>query len=288
MGEVQQTTGASAPNQLHLHTGVNSQGKETLTQSLALRQLVDSHAGTHGNVAQGHRKTPSFKEIKRFHPEADPRGVWDTALVLGGSPCSLGMAAPGWSARSILPSVKGSSTAVSASSSASPKAPALITASASASEPQLLQVEGFLPQLTVLYDGGCPLCLREVRLLQRRDGPRGRLAFVDINAPDYDSSRLGGISYRQAMGRIHAIAADGTVLRDLEVFRRAYQLVDLGWLYAPTRWPLLRPLADAVYGFWARHRLRWTGRPDLDALCRDRQSCAVNPSPPSAQEALKP
>ncbi|MEB3361310.1 MAG: DUF393 domain-containing protein [Synechococcaceae cyanobacterium] len=152
-------------------------------------------------------------------------------------------------------------------------------------------VEGFrsqLPQLTLLYDGGCPLCLREVRLLQRRDGKRGRLAFVDINAPTYESSRLGGISYRQAMGRIHAIAADGTVLRDLEVFRRAYQLVDLGWLYAPTRWPLLRPLADALYGFWARHRLRWTGRPDLDTLCRDRQSCAVNPSPPSAQEALKP
>ena len=144
------------------------------------------------------------------------------------------------------------------------------------------------PQLTLLYDGGCPLCLREVRLLQRRDGQRGRLAFVDINAPDYESSCPSGIGYRQAMGRIHAITADGTVLRDLEVFRRAYQLVDLGWLYAPTRWPPLRPLADAVYSFWARHRLRWTGRPDLDTLCRDRPSCTVNPSPHAAEEALKP
>jgi predicted DCC family thiol-disulfide oxidoreductase YuxK len=142
--------------------------------------------------------------------------------------------------------------------------------------------------LTVLYDGGCPLCLREVRLLQRRDGQRGRLAFVDIDAADYDPSRWCGIGYRQAMGRIHAIAADGTVLCDLEVFRRAYQLVDLGWLYAPTCWPLLRPLADAVYGFWARQRLRWTGRPDLDQLCRDRQSCGVPASALGSLEVLRP
>ena len=151
-----------------------------------------------------------------------------------------------------------------------------------ATAPDPPRVSGVEPQLTLLYDGGCPLCLREVAWLRRRDGQRGRLAFVDIDASDYDPSRHGGIDYRQAMGRIHAIAADGTVLRDLEVFRRAYQLVDLGWLYAPTRWPGLRPLADAVYDFWARHRLRWTGRPDLDQLCGDRQSCGLKPPAPSS------
>lgn len=144
-----------------------------------------------------------------------------------------------------------------------------------------------LPQLTLLYDGACPLCLREVRLLQRRDRQRRRLAFVDIDAADYDPSRYGGVSYRQAMGRIHAIRDDGTVLRDLEVFRRAYELVDCGWLYAPTRWPLLRPLADAAYGFWARIRLRLTGRPDLEQLCRDRDACRVKPPVLSQPEPLQ-
>ncbi|MFN7898777.1 MAG: thiol-disulfide oxidoreductase DCC family protein [Synechococcaceae cyanobacterium] len=147
---------------------------------------------------------------------------------------------------------------------------------------------GLGPQLTLLYDGGCPLCLREVSLLRRRDGRQGRLAFVDIDAPDYDASRHAGITYRQAMGRIHAIAADGTVLCDLDVFRRAYQLVDLGWLYAPTQWPLLRPLADAAYGFWARRRLGWTGRPELDQLCRDRQACGPHPPALSSPEASRP
>jgi predicted DCC family thiol-disulfide oxidoreductase YuxK len=34
--------------------------------------------------------------------------------------------------------------------------------------------------LTLLYDGACPLCLREVKFLKRRD-LHGRLAFVDID-----------------------------------------------------------------------------------------------------------
>lgn len=125
--------------------------------------------------------------------------------------------------------------------------------------------------LTLLYDGGCPLCLREVTFLSQRDqrlhAAAPLLAFVDIDAPDYDPAAHGGVSYREAMGRIHGLRADGTVLRDVAVFREAYRLVGLGWLYAPTKWPLLRPLVDGAYGQWARWRLRLTGRPDLDQLC---------------------
>ena len=88
------------------------------------------------------------------------------------------------------------------------------------------------PALTLLYDGGCPLCVREVDFLQRRDQrlhpANPQLAFVDIDAADYDPALHGGISYRQAMGRIHAIEADGTVLRDVDVFRAAYRLINLG------------------------------------------------------------
>ena len=127
------------------------------------------------------------------------------------------------------------------------------------------------PALTVLYDGGCPLCVREVRFLKQRDqnhnGTTPQLGFVDIDALDYNPSQWAGIDYRKAMGRIHAVAADGTVLRDVTVFRRAYELVGLGWLYAPTRWPLIGPLADAAYGIWARWRLVLTRRPSLEQLC---------------------
>ena len=127
------------------------------------------------------------------------------------------------------------------------------------------------PQLTLLYDGGCPLCVREVSFLRRRDQrlhPQApRLAFVDIDAADYDPAAYGGISYRQAMGRIHALKPDGEILRDVAVFRAAYRLLGLGWLYAPSAWPVLATLADVLYGLWARWRLPLTGRPSLEALC---------------------
>ena len=132
------------------------------------------------------------------------------------------------------------------------------------------------PELTLLYDGGCPLCLREVRFLQGRDR-QGRLAFVDIDAADYDPSRHEGIDYRQAMGRIHAISASGDVVTDVAVFRTAYRLIGLGWLYAPTRWPLVGPLVDALYGWWAAKRLQLTRRPSLDQLCDSR--CDITTAP---------
>lgn len=124
-------------------------------------------------------------------------------------------------------------------------------------------------ELTLLYDGGCPLCLREVSFLRRRDQHK-RLAFVDVDAADYKPEAWAGISYRQAMARIHAIRPDGTVLTNVAVFREAYRLIGLGWLYTPTTWPVLGSAVDAAYGIWARFRLALTGRPSLDRLCQDR------------------
>ncbi|MCP9838567.1 DUF393 domain-containing protein [Cyanobium sp. N.Huapi 1H5] len=142
-----------------------------------------------------------------------------------------------------------------------------------------------MAELTLLFDGGCPLCLREVNTLRRRDQGVGRLAFVDVNDPAYDPARHGGITYAEAMGRMHALRSDGEVIRDVEVFRQAYGLVGLGWLYAPTGWPLLRPLVEALYGLWARWRLAITGRPSLEVLCRGRcaipSSAAVEPQTPA-------
>ncbi|MFM7515056.1 MAG: thiol-disulfide oxidoreductase DCC family protein [Cyanobium sp.] len=144
-----------------------------------------------------------------------------------------------------------------------------------AADPALPSAAGPDPtELTVLFDGACPLCCREVRLLRRRDqqhnGSSPRLAFVDIDAADYTPANFGGIDYRRAMGRIHAIRADGTVVSDLAVFRQAYGLVGLGWLLAPSGWPGLAWLADAAYGLWARWRLPFTGRGNLEQVCQER------------------
>jgi predicted DCC family thiol-disulfide oxidoreductase YuxK len=113
--------------------------------------------------------------------------------------------------------------------------------------------------LCILYDGGCPLCRREIRFLERLDRGRGRLAFQDIESPDFDPTRHG-LGREQVMARIHATLPDGGVIEGMEVFRRAYAAVGLGWLLAPTRWPGLRRVADAAYSLFARNRLALTGR----------------------------
>ena len=125
-------------------------------------------------------------------------------------------------------------------------------------------------KLIVLFDGGCPLCQRDVSFLRSRDSSKS-ISFVDIDSPDYNPDLYKGISYREAMGSIHAINSFGEVLKDVRVFREAYRLVGLGWIYALTTWPFLGPLIDETYRLWARWRLPFTGRPNLDQLCKLRQ-----------------
>ncbi len=49
----------------------------------------------------------------------------------------------------------------------------------------------------------------------------------------------------QAMGNIHAILPDGRVVTNVEVFRRLYEAVGLGWVYAITRVEPIGRLAEA-------------------------------------------
>lgn len=125
--------------------------------------------------------------------------------------------------------------------------------------------------LTLLYDGACPLCLREVQALRAKGGDRCGITFVDIDSPDYDPIAHEGIGYREAMGRMHAIGGDGRVIKDVAAFREAYRLVGMGWLYAPTTWPIVAPLVDYAYRIWAHWRLKLTGREDLQTLCDRKQ-----------------
>jgi predicted DCC family thiol-disulfide oxidoreductase YuxK len=126
-------------------------------------------------------------------------------------------------------------------------------------------------KIKLLYDGLCPLCMREVTFLQKRDAGRGIVAFVDIADLDYDPEAHGGVEFADAMGRIHAVLPDGTVIRDVAVFRRVYEELGMGWIYAATRWPVVGAIANQLYTLWAKLRLTLTGRPTLEAIVADRQ-----------------
>lgn len=126
-------------------------------------------------------------------------------------------------------------------------------------------------KIKLLYDGACPLCVREVNFLRKRDAGRGLVAFVDIADDHYSAADNGGVDFETAMGRIHAVLPDGTVIKNVEVFRRIYEILGMGWIYAVTKLPIIDGLADALYELWADWRLRLTGRPDLATIAADRQ-----------------
>ena len=128
-------------------------------------------------------------------------------------------------------------------------------------------------RVKMLYDSDCPLCMREVNMLRRRDASNGRIKFVDIADPSYDPADNAGIDYQTAMERIHAILPDGTTVTDVEVFRRLYAEVGLGWVYAATQVPAVERAANALYGVWAKYRMQLTGRPDLEVVLAEKKAC---------------
>ena len=126
-------------------------------------------------------------------------------------------------------------------------------------------------QIKLLYDGECPLCVREVNFLTKKDAGRGIVNFVDIASLDYDPKANAGIDFATAMGRIHAILPNGTIVKNVEAFRLVYEYLGIGWIYAATKIPLVGAIADWIYGIWADWRLKLTRRPDIDIIIAERQ-----------------
>ena len=105
----------------------------------------------------------------------------------------------------------------------------------------------------LLYDGQCPFCRLEARWLQRWNR-RGHLVFEDISTSKFDPSRYG-LTREDVMGIMHGVFPDGRIVRKVEAFRQAYRAVGLGWLLAPTGWPVLRWFFDGLYALFARYRV---------------------------------
>ena len=123
----------------------------------------------------------------------------------------------------------------------------------------------------ILFDGECPYCRFEIRWLQRWNR-KGSLAFEDISSDSFDPARYG-LTDDDLMAVLHGVFPDGRVLRGPEVFRQAYRAVGIGWILAPTGWPLLRPVCDRLYSLFARHRVslgRLFGRRCDDESCTPR------------------
>jgi predicted DCC family thiol-disulfide oxidoreductase YuxK len=117
-----------------------------------------------------------------------------------------------------------------------------------------------IPDYTIemLYDGECPLCMRETRMLQRFDRQR-RIRFTNIAAADFDASSYDR-THDELMAEMHGRLSDGTWVTGVEVFRRLYSAVGFGPVVWLTRLPIVKQLLNVGYKVFAKNRLKLTGR----------------------------
>ena len=117
-----------------------------------------------------------------------------------------------------------------------------------------------------LFDGGCPLCLRETRFLRKKD-LSNKINFVDINNDNYNPLFYKNISYEDAMSNLHGILENGNIIKGLDVLAYSYELIGLGWVYYPLKIEFLAPVLRLFYKYWAKYRLKITGRSNIEKLC---------------------
>ena len=86
------------------------------------------------------------------------------------------------------------------------------------------------PNVTIWFDGACPLCLREIGLMRRLDR-RGAISFLDID----DSATSSPIDPALLLARFHAREGDGPLLHGAAAFAAMWRAI-----------PLLRPLGIAA------------------------------------------
>lgn len=116
----------------------------------------------------------------------------------------------------------------------------------------------------VFFDGDCPLCKREIQMLQWMDRKRQRIRFTDIAAAGF-SPELYGKSHQEFMDEIQGRMPDGSWITGVEVFRQLYSAVGLSWLAWGTRLPVVSHSLEWGYQRFAKNRLKWTGRCTSDS-----------------------
>lgn len=123
---------------------------------------------------------------------------------------------------------------------------------------------------TLYYDGACPLCSKEINKLKSLD--RGNLRCVDLNDDNYrseghrsatseileksDDSTPPQPSKEAMMRRLHLQTEDGTWLVGLKANIYAWRNTRYAKLWQILALPVIFPVANAAYEFWAWQRLK--------------------------------
>ena len=118
---------------------------------------------------------------------------------------------------------------------------------------------------TVFFDGGCPMCRREIAHYQRLD-EAGRIRWLDIHR-EPDAVAEVGVSWETAMQRLHVRSGSGVLYTGVPAFVAIWrELPRYRWLARlVSATPGLILLLDFAYGRFARWRWRRRCR---DGICK--------------------
>ena len=138
------------------------------------------------------------------------------------------------------------STGASTHCTSNKKTPITMTASSTLSEESAT-----CDAMTVMYDGACPLCRREVALYQSLK-PSAEVVWLDVSK---DSAQVSPSDQARYMSRFHVRQSDGRLLSGAAAFV-ALWLVMPGWRWLGKmgRLPGVTPLMELVYRVFLRLR----------------------------------
>ena len=108
-------------------------------------------------------------------------------------------------------------------------------------------------QLSVYFDGLCPLCSHEIEIYRRKDID-GQIRFVDIADPRFDA-KSEGLDPEHVHKKFHVKTPDGQLVEGVSAFVEIWKHLDIWYpLQALAGSRLSRPLLDIGYNVFAKVR----------------------------------
>lgn len=134
----------------------------------------------------------------------------------------------------------------------------------------------FPEEVNIIYDSKCNVCKMEIDFLAKRDAKKinigaPKLKMTDLEADNYnpENPENAGITYEEGLAAIHAVTADGKIIKGVPVFALAYEQVQLGWLFKVTTWPVAKQVVEMLYNIFAKFRTNLTRGASIDALVKE-------------------
>ena len=112
--------------------------------------------------------------------------------------------------------------------------------------------------------------MKEIDFLKKRD-VNHHIEWVDISKDDYDETKHENINYRTGMESMHVIDNKGNIQKGIHAFKPMYDQVGLGFVWSFTKIPIISNISSAAYDYWAKYRMKITGRPPLEQVIKERE-----------------